>query len=95
MKAEKFTNHFHVEIWFPSRLMENLAQPDQWKLDWNFNINDRLINSKPFQIFYVGNKYLANIICFVSGHDIGMPVRDDVPDWCNTKTRNFIQDSDR
>ncbi len=59
MKVEQFTDHSRVEIWFPSRLLENLTQPDQWKFYWNFDINSRWKNLKQFQISYVGNKYLS------------------------------------
>ncbi len=27
MKAKQFTDHSRVKIWFPSRTVENLAQP--------------------------------------------------------------------
>ncbi len=77
MKAEQFTACSRGELWFPSRTIENLAQPDSWKFYWNFDINDRRINFKQFQIFYVLNKCLTNIICLVSDHDISMPGRDD------------------
>ncbi len=89
MKAEQFTNYCRVEIRFPSRPMENLAQPDQWRFYWNFNINGRWINSKQFQIVYFGNKYFTRITGLVSDHDIGMLVRYDNPDWWNTKNWNF------
>ncbi len=87
LKAEQFINCSHSKIWFPSRPMENLAQPDQWKFYWNFNINGRWINSKQFQIFYIGNKYQTSIICLVSCHDISMLVRDDNPNDRTQKPR--------
>ncbi len=63
MKVAQFINCFPVEIWFPCRTVENLAQPDQWKFYWNFDINSRWIYTKQFQIFYFENKYFASIIC--------------------------------
>ncbi len=79
----------HIEIWFASTCVGNLPQPDRWKFYWNFDINCRWMNSNQFQIFYVGNKYLTSIIYLVSDHDISMLVRDDNPDWWNTKPGNL------
>ncbi len=72
-----------------------MAQPDQWKFYWNFDINGWWMNSKQVQIFYVGNKYLTSNICLVSGYDIGMQVRDNDSDQSllEYKTMNMKLDN--
>ncbi len=78
-----------VEIWLLSKPMENLIQPDSFKILPKFDIHVRWINFKHFQIFYFGNKYLTGIICLVLGCDISMLVKDDKPDRWNAKTGIF------